>query len=371
VDLAAPLRAVDRVQRPRPWLSVPLAVIKRFGDCGAGSLAATIAYYGFFSLFPLLLVLTSVTGIALQDRPDLQARVLDSALTQFPVVGAQIRENVRSIEGSGLSVVLGLALALWAGLGGVRAAQVAMNTVWDVPRKRRPGTPASIGLGLLMLVMLGGFVLIAAVVAGLASSAGGLAGGAIGIVASLVLNVATFALAYRLLTRADVTWRQVLPGAIAAGIGWTALLALGGWLISDRIASSSQVYGTFAIVIGLLGWIYLGAQLALFGAILNVVLADELWPRSLQGELTTADRRALRRSAGQEERIHEQSVDVSFERVPREEGRSMRCGHEGCMCDVAMDQAYCSDHCRDHAASGGHDGHVCECGHAACQAVGE
>jgi len=114
------------------------------------------------------------------------------------------------------------------------------------------------------------------------------------------------------LTTATVTWRQVLPGAILAGVGWTALLALGGWLVSSRISSSTHVYGTFAVVIGLLGWIYLGAQIALVGAVTNVVLAHRLWPRSLRGDLTAADRVALRRSAEQEERVPPESVDVTF-----------------------------------------------------------
>ena len=58
----------------------------------------------------------------------------------------------------------------------------------------------------------------------------------------------------------------VAPRRAVGGVGWTVLLALGGWIVSRRIASSNQVYGTFAVVIGLLGWIYLGAQIALLGA---------------------------------------------------------------------------------------------------------
>lgn len=312
MDIGVPIRALDRFQRPRPWVAIPLAVVKRFGDCGAGNLAAAIAYYGFFSLFPLLMVLSSLAGYALHDHPDLQQRLLDSALSQFPVVGAEIRGNVRSIQGSGFAVVIGLLLATWAGLGAIRATQVAMNTVWDVPRKRRPSTPASIGRALLMLVLLGVFVLAGAVIAGAAFAAGP-AGNALGLVASLVLNVALFAVAYRVLTRADVSWRTVAPGAVLAGVGWTLLLALGARIVSGRIASSESMYGSFAVVIGLLGWIYLGAQLALFGAVLNPVLSRRLWPRSLEGELTSADREALRRSALQEERTTEESVDVTFE----------------------------------------------------------
>ncbi len=312
MNIAAPLRAIDRLQRPRPWLAIPVGLGKRFGESGAGSLAAAIAYYGFFSLFPLLLVLASLGGFALRDHPDLQKGVLDSALAQFPVVGPEIRGNVRSIQGSGVAVVVGLLLATWAGLGAIRATQVAMDTVWDVPRTRRRGTPASIGLALVMLAVLGVFVLAAAAIVGIAAAAGP-AGTAIGLVASLVLNVVVFLLAYRVLTGADVTWRTVVPGAVLAGIGWTVLLGVGSRIVSNRIASSESMYGTFAVVIGLLGWIYLGAQLALLGAVLNPVLSNHLWPRSLQGALTDADRRALRLSAGQEERRPEESVDVTFD----------------------------------------------------------
>jgi uncharacterized BrkB/YihY/UPF0761 family membrane protein len=145
---------------------------------------------------------------------------------------------------------------------------------------------------------------------------GGVAGVVLWLIASAILNIVFFALGYRVLTTADVTWRQVAPGALLGGIGWTALLALGGWIMSNRISSSTHIYGTFAVVIGLLGWIYLGAQLALLGAVANVVVSNRLWPRSLRGELTSADRLALRRSARQEERRRDEDVDVSFEERP-------------------------------------------------------
>ncbi|HEY5859880.1 MAG TPA: YhjD/YihY/BrkB family envelope integrity protein [Actinomycetota bacterium] len=312
MDIAAPIRKLDGFQRTHPWMGFPLAVVKRFGDSGAGSLAAALAYYGFFSLFPLLMVFTSLAGIILRDRPDLQDQLLDSALAQFPVIGTQIRSNVGQIDGSGLTLAIGIVLALWAGLGAVRAAQVAMDTIWDVPRKHRRGTPASIAMALAMLGVLGVFVLGGAVLAGLATTASGTAGSLVALAGSAVLNVVLFAVAYRVLTAADLTWRQVLPGACLAGLGWTVLLSLGGWIVADRVSSSSDVYGTFALVIGLLAWIYLGAQLTLYGAEVNAVQQGRLWPRSLQGELTEADRRALRRSARQEERKEEEIVDVTF-----------------------------------------------------------
>lgn len=307
------LDPIDRFQRQRPWLSVPVAIVKRYGESDVGNLAATLAYYGFFSLFPLLLVLSSIGGYVLQDQPDLQRQVLNSALAQFPIVGNQIQQNVGSIQGSGAAVLIGLALAIWAGLGGIRAAQHAMDTVWDVPRKRRPGTPKSVGLALLTLLVLAVFLVTAAFVAIVVGSSGGVANTVIKLILSVVLNVAFFALGYRVLTTADVTWRQVAPGAVLAGLGWTVLLGVGGWFVSSRISSSTHLYGQFAVVIGLLAWIYLGAQLALLGAVANVVVSNRLWPRSLRGEPTSADRLALRRSAEQEERRPDEDVDVTFE----------------------------------------------------------
>ena len=318
MDASAPLRWVDQYQRTHGWLAFPLAVGKRFGESGAGSLAAAIAYYGFFSLFPLLMVLASIASLVLKGRIDLQEQLVRSALSQFPVIGTQIQEEgVGSIDGSAVAVAVGLALALWAGLGGMRAAQAAMNTVWDVPRKRRPGMPASMGRASLMLVIVGVFVIGAAALAGAAAGASGPLGFTLNLLGSGALNVAMFAVAYRVLTSASLAWRDVLPGAAVAGVAWTALLAAGGWIVGERVASSSDVYGTFAIVIGLLGWIYLGAQITLVGAELNVVLGERLWPRSLQGsDVTDADERALRRSARQEERRDGETVTVDFETSP-------------------------------------------------------
>jgi uncharacterized BrkB/YihY/UPF0761 family membrane protein len=164
-----------------------------------------------------------------------------------------------------------------------------------------------------MLGVMAAFVLGSAALAAFATTAAGSAGRVLGVAGSAALNVAFFAIAYRVLTAARLRWRDVLAGSCLAGFAWTALLSFGGWLVANRIASSSDVYGTFALVIGLLAWIYLGAQLMLFGAEVNAVRAHRLWPRSLQAPPTDADERALRRSARQEERVPDEVVDVRFE----------------------------------------------------------
>src|ERR1700712_4371721 len=129
----APLKAFDRFQRRHRPLAIPMAVIKKFGDDQGGNLAALIAYYGFFSLFPLLMVFVAVLGFVLDGNPGAQHAVLDSALKQIPLVGDQLKAG--SLKGSGPALVIGLVGALLAGLGVTLAAQTAFNRVHGVPHR--------------------------------------------------------------------------------------------------------------------------------------------------------------------------------------------------------------------------------------------
>jgi membrane protein len=306
------VRRADEVQRKKPFLAFPLAVLKKFGEDRAGQLAALIAYYGFFSLFPLLLAFVTLAGILFEES-DMQDRLVDAALSQFPVIGDQLR--IQSLPDKGVALALGIGGALWAGLAGIKAAQNAMDHVWDVPMKRQPSFPIALLRAVLMLLTLGVFVM-------LASFLGGVAAGTedapvtlrvAGIAGTLLLNVLIFLVAYRVLTVEDVSWRDVFVGAVFAGVVWTVLQGLGGYVIGHRLESAERTYGFFAAVIGLLTWIYVGAQVTLLGAEMNVVRARRLWPRALDPDrLTEADEHALRDHAKVEERREEETVQVQF-----------------------------------------------------------
>jgi YihY family inner membrane protein len=318
------MKATDRIvtrlddyQQQRGWVAFPLAVFKKFGDDRAGNLAALIAYYGFFSLFPLLLVLVSILGLVLRGNASLQASIVDSALAQFPIIGDQIKSNMKALTGGGAGVALGVGTvgALWAGLGVTQATQNAMNDVWDVPFKGRPNFLKSRLRGLIMLVVLGSITLASTFLAGLGTATGelGFLLRAVGFIGSLLLNLVAFLIAYRVLTERELSWQDVFPGAAFAAVAWGIVLAVGSFYVSHTLKNATQVYGFFGFVLGLLAWIYLGAQIMLLGAEINVVRAKRLWPRSLKGPpLTPADKRTLVRKGGVEERIPEESVDVAF-----------------------------------------------------------
>lgn len=289
-------RRLDAFQQRHPALGFPIAVFKKFGDDQGSRLAALIAYYGFFSLFPLLLVFTSVLGFVLSDNPDLRQDLVDSAFGQFPVIGSSIedRARVQPIAGSTVGLVVGLATALWAGLGVAQAAATAMNTVWDIPRAEWPNFVFRHLRALGTLALLGTIVVLSTLTSGLGSVVGAndqLARFGSWAIA-LVFNFVLFTLAYQLLTAQTLRWRTVFPGSLTAALGWTLLQALGGYVVTHQLRQAGDVYGTFALVIALLIWIGLGAQLTLLCAEINVVWHRRLWPRQLvQPPLNEADRR--------------------------------------------------------------------------------
>lgn len=145
---------IDDFQNRHPKTGFPLAVAYKFFDDQGGYLAALITYYGFISLFPLLLVFTSVLGLVLEDNPELQERIVDSALSQIPVIGDQLGQPGQ-LSGSTLAVVIGVVSAVYGALGVSVAIQNAMNIVWTVPRNERPNPIQVRVKGALLLATVG------------------------------------------------------------------------------------------------------------------------------------------------------------------------------------------------------------------------
>jgi YihY family inner membrane protein len=307
------LRRIDEFQRRHKPLAFMFAVFKKFGEDDAGSKAALIAYYGFFSLFPLLLVFTTVLGFVLNGHPALQAKILNSALRQFPIIGDQISKNIGSLKGSGLALAVGLIGTLWAGMGVTQAGENAMNAVWNVPARKRPNALFSRVRGLVFLVVFGIGVLATTALAGFGTTGAGVAVRIGAFAGAALINFGMFLSAFKVLTAEKLGWSDVFPGAVVATVLWEILQAIGGWYVARSLRGASQVYGFFAIVIGLLGWLYLGAQMTLLAAEINVVWHRKVWPRSLvQPPLTLTDKEALRRLAMMEERRPEEEIVVTF-----------------------------------------------------------
>lgn len=276
---------IDAVQQRHRAPAVAVAVAKKYADDGGPRLAAAIAFYGFFSVFPLMLVLVSVLGFALRGNEDLRRRILDTALEQFPVVGRDIEENTGAARGNAIGVVVGVLGALWAGTGAFASLHYSLDQVWGVPRAGRGNLlrhrlRAMAGVGLVGAGLLG-LTIVTTILSGIHGQFG-LPGRVLLQFATTAVFAALFAAVFRYGTTASVSWREVRPGAVVAAVGWVILGALGSLYINRVINGASDTYGVFAVVIGLLSWLLLLAQLVLGAAELNVVLARRLWPRGLR-----------------------------------------------------------------------------------------
>ncbi len=315
---------LDGFQQKHTWAGFPLGLVYKFVDDQGGYLAALITYYGFLSLFPLLLLLTSVLGIVLRNDAHLQHQILSSALAQFPVIGTQLGDP-RGLGGGVKAIVIGSLAALYGGLGVAQATQNAMNHLWAVPRNRRPN-PIIARLRSLLLLCTGGLAIIGAtVLSAMGSSAnafGADLGGVVAVLltlASVLVNVGVFLLAFRISTAHPLTLREAAPGAITAAVLWQLLQSFGAVYVRHVVKNASAFNGVFTVVLGLMAFIYLAANALVLSVEINVVLAKRLYPRALMTpftdnvDLTRGDQRAYADSAKAEQNKGFETVDVAFE----------------------------------------------------------
>ena len=296
------VKAFDRAQRRFPVLGVPIAVFYKFYDDQGAYLVAALTYYAFMAIFPLLLLASSILGFILQDRPELQDQVLNSALAQFPIIGDQLGRP-EGMQGSTTVVVVGTLAALFGASGLGQAIQNSLNTAWAVPRNSRPNPVLGRMKSLLLLLLAGLAVLGVSVLSAIGSNTEVFSAN-INATIRVVINLATFVVVGLVLTglsrlaaaRHDYVGRS-WPGSFSVAFMWQGLQFLGTIYATKVLAGTSSMNQTFGLVLGLIGLIYLAAIMGVLGIEINVVLARRLWPRSLatlftdKVDLTEADRR--------------------------------------------------------------------------------
>jgi membrane protein len=235
------------------------------------------------SVFPLLAVLTTVLGFVLQDNPDLQKSIVDSALSKIPIVGEQIRKNPKGISGSIVILVLGILTSLWAGTKAFVATQTAMNEIWEVPLQQRPNLfntrlKALQGIGIVGVAQIGSGVLTGIIgVSGVSWPLRILLAGA-----ALIVNTLMLIATYRALTARRLRLQQLFPGAALAGFFFLALQVLTNTIVARSVKQAAPVYGNLSVVIALFAWLSLHATAALVGVEVNAALDRRRHPQEAQ-----------------------------------------------------------------------------------------
>ncbi len=282
----------DRWQQRRAASAVPGAVVRKYSDDQAGRLAGQISHAGFLSVFPMLLVLLTLVGIFLQGHRQAQQDIIDSALRQFPVVGSDVTNNIHQLStGNELALAIGLLWLLYGCTRLSRSAQVMMAVVWDIDRDELPTFTHWIPRAVGFLAILGVGFLAGGALAGLGAFGRlGSASAWVGFVLCLGVNILMYWGGFAVLVHIPRDQREVWPGAVVGGVGWTVLQFGGALLVSHQLRHLSNLYGTFATVLGLIWWIALGSMITVGAAEINVVLTRHLWPRSLRRSRAARDR---------------------------------------------------------------------------------
>jgi len=300
---------VDSYQQSHRRPGIAFAMLKKYSEDQSSNMAAMIAFWAFFSIFPLMLALVTILGYVLPAGT--RMTVLQHVASYIPLLDPS---TLHGLTGSWWPILVGLLTALWSGMSVTKTTEQAFNSVWEIKMVDRPGFADKLKHSLLALGTIGVALVISVIISGFATgtSSGvnlGWWGRLIGYAISIALDVGIFIAAFRLLTAKDVGIRDVLPGAILSGLVFWILQEVSSFIISNRLQSAQSTYGNFATVIVMLWWFYLQSQVTLLGAQLNVVLKERLHPRSLAGKPETeADHRALEAYA--EEATYHESEEV-------------------------------------------------------------
>jgi membrane protein len=318
--LRAVITRIDTFQQRHRTLAIPYAVIKKYGDDEAGSQGALLAYYGFVSLFPLLIVATSVINLISQHRPSLREHLLQSIGEYFPAIGNDLQSSIHTSGKTGLGLTIGLLVTLYGARGVANAVRRAMDHVWQVPHRERAGFPKGLAKSFGLIIGAGSGMLLAAFLSSYATAFGHSFLWKSGIsLASLFILFWTFCFLFRYATSSTHKLHDNFPGAILAAVGLQILQSVGGYLITHQLKNLNGLSAQFAVVLALLFWLYLQAQVFLYAAEVNTVRTLRLWPRSITGNpLTTADKQALRLYAQRQayRPKTEESIDVTFPKQP-------------------------------------------------------
>lgn len=318
------LDGADRLQRRHRPISVPIAVIYKFFDDQSNYLAAIMTYYAFVAIFPILLLASSILGFVLQGSPALQQEVLNSTLSQFPIIGDQLGRP-EGLQGSTTGVIVGALAALYGSLGLGQAIQNAMNIAWSVPRNSRPN-PLLLRLKSLLLLSSAGVAVLAVSVVSALTSSTQVFGEGLDLTFRVLLNLVTvllvgtvLTLLFRFAVARELGFRKAAPGAFVVAVLWQGLQYLGALYATRVLVETSAMNKTFGLVLGLIGIIYLAAVMAMLGIQVNVVLVRRLWPRALltpftdSVDLTEADRRAYASYARAQRHKGFERVEVTFD----------------------------------------------------------
>ena len=267
------IRPVRRARRRSPVIDIVVLASQGYARHLASRNAALLAYYGFLTLFPLIMVATTVLGFVLQGDPELRSEIVESAVSQIPVLGDQILNQSGEISGSITALIVGLVSGLWGSTRAFASLQTALDDAWEVPVEHRPNLVVRRVRSVIGLLVIGGAQIATVTLTSIAGWAdlGSLSRIAIGL-GVLAVNIAVVTTMFRYLSATEVSWTMAWPGGVISGVAYTALQLIGTQVVSRLLSGAHSVYGAFASVLAITGWLLIHAVVSLFAAEINAAI---------------------------------------------------------------------------------------------------
>ncbi len=285
--------ALDGYQQRHPSIGFLYAVVRKYIEDEAGHRAALLAYYGFLSLFPLLLVLATILKVLLHNNSPLGAQVLQGVFAYFPAIGHDLQQNIQGIGKTGIALLTGLLLTLFGARGVADMLRASLDHLWLVPHARRSRFPAA-QLRSMAIIFVGGISLVLApVVSGYAVIFGHSWFSSL-LSALVITGILYWVLIYivKVGTSVHRRFRDIWLGTLIAAAAFEILQSLGSFIVTKELQRLDNIYGAFALVLGLIFWLYLQTQIMFLAFEVDAVRVFHLWPRSMRIPLMPADKKA-------------------------------------------------------------------------------
>lgn len=331
---------VDKLKTLYKWadrrtgglLEIVRRTIKSFSDARASEAAAGMAYYTFFSLFPLLLALVAAGSFVL-ERAQIYQQVVRYATEVLPISPILIEQNIEQVlKLRGAVGLIGLLGLLWSASGVFTILGNNVNRAWPEAEKRGVVQQRLVALAMIVVLTIPlTLSLLSSTVLDLLPELQIPLGGGVSIYNTLLWTVLsnlipwliTFALfwaLYRWVPNTEVGWRPAAWGGLAGALGWEAVTYGFTWYLRSGLARYRLVYGSLGTVAALLFWIYLSSWIILFGAHLSAAIAGHRRKgrgRPQEHNPAEADRQAFfHRTSPNEELVIVSEVLLDLERRP-------------------------------------------------------
>ncbi len=274
------IKLKNSLEAKNPPLAFFVSVIDKYNEDGVGWHASLLTYYSFLSLFPLLLLLTTVVNSILGNDSHTKATIIKGLTDYFPVLGNQLSRGVHSLHASGIALIVGIVFLVYGTRGVANAFSRGVQDIWDVPLRQRDKFPKNFVKSILLVVTGGVGLLTASVIASLASTAGkGLDFRVLSVCINFFILFWLFRLLLDFSLPIHVPHRETRVGAAFAAVGLIIIQLLGGYIIAHELKHLNALYSYFALTLGLLFWLYLQSQVIYYAIEIALVRSRKLWLR--------------------------------------------------------------------------------------------